>query len=245
LDSKASYIPDINPDDYYYELPKDRIAEFPLPNRADSRLLVADTATHGISHHKFSDIKDFLPQDALLVLNSTKVIAARLNMVKNTGGRAEILCVEPVEPSVDPQVTMAARQRCVWKCIIGGPRVRKDTLLEPEHINNSTVHLKARILQKEGNDALVEFSWQPTDLPFASVIELTGNIPLPPYIKRAPVESDAERYQTVYAHYEGSVAAPTAGLHFTGAVLDELRKKHIAIEEVTLHVGPGTFKPID
>ena len=236
------YIPEIDLNKYNYELPQSRIADFPLEDRTRSNLLVVSKSRQDISHHKFYDIPGFLPENSLLVINSTKVIAARMKMRKLTGGKAEILCVEPISPSNDPQIAMSAGPGCRWKCIIGGKRINEGQMLESE--SQSDGKLTARIITKEANEAEVEFSWE-GDLSFADVINKFGVTPLPPYIHREATEKDKDTYQTVYAKSEGSVAAPTAGLHFSDEIFEKLSKKNIDIAELILHVGPGTFKPLE
>lgn len=240
----CKYIPKINLEKFDYDLPKEKIAEFPLEDRDSSKLLFAEANTGKIEHHTFKDISELLPDNSLLVINETKVIAARLKMKKPTGGKAEILCVEPVVPSFDPQLTMQARGECSWKCIIGGRKISAGIILSPES-DLSGFELKAEIIEKKANEALVKFTWSPEKLSFAEALETIGKTPLPPYIKREADEKDKNDYQTVYAEKDGSVAAPTAGLHFTDEVLERLKKKGINICRLTLHVGPGTFKPIE
>ena len=238
------YIPKIGLEKYDYELPKERIAEFPLKKREESKMLRAELRTGEITHHIFKDITELLPENSLLVINETKVISARLKVKKETGGKAEIFCVDPVFPSNDPQFTMLAKKSCRWKCIIGGRKILSGTKLWPEN-NDSGIELSAVIIEKEANEAIVEFTWKPENLSFSEVLEKTGKTPLPPYIKREALEEDKNDYQTVYASNDGSVAAPTAGLHFTDSILKELKQKGTDTCRVTLHVGPGTFKPIE
>jgi S-adenosylmethionine:tRNA ribosyltransferase-isomerase len=237
-------IPEINLENYYYNLPQDRIAQFPEPDRSNSKFLLAKATTGEISHHRFSEIHELIPENSLLIINSTKVIAARLLLRKESGGKAEILCVEPVKPNNDPQLVMAATKSCTWKCIIGGKKIIPGMVLSPEFAFQE-INLNAIILERNGNEAIVEFFWKPESESFASVLEELGNVPLPPYIKRDADENDKDRYQTIYAQNDGSVAAPTAGLHFTDEIIQKLKDKNIPICEVSLHVGPGTFKPIE
>ncbi len=237
-------VPEVNPNNYYYELPKERIASFPLKKRSDSKLLVWENENARIRHSKFSDIADSLPDNSTLVLNESKVVAARLNMKKATGGKAELLCVDPIQPSEDPQITLSSSSPVVWRCIVGGKRIRTGAILKSVSEKAEDIGLKAIILKKEGSEADVEFDWNSPDKLFYEILNLAGAVPLPPYIKREPVSDDKERYQTVYAQREGSVAAPTAGLHFDEALIGEIKEK-AKIAKVALHVGPGTFKPID
>lgn len=234
-------IPDIFLSDYDYELPKDKIAEYPLPDRSDSKLLFADLSLGVIGHHIFKEITDFIPKDSHLILNSTKVISARLNMLKPSGGKCELLLIDPVEPSNDPAIVMSAYGKCRWNCMIGGRKVVPGLelrLSEPDKYD-----FKALVVSRFQNYGEIEFSWQPGSS-FSEVLSITGDIPLPPYIERNTEESDKERYQTVYADIDGSVAAPTAGLHFTPNILNNIKNKGINISELILHVGPGTFLPI-
>jgi S-adenosylmethionine:tRNA ribosyltransferase-isomerase len=239
--TQFSNIPDIFLSDYDYLLPKDKIAEYPLPDRSDSKLLFADLSLGEIGHHIFKEITDFIPKDSHLILNSTKVISARLNMLKPSGGKCELLLIDPVEPSKDPAIVMSAYGKCRWNCMIGGRKVVPGLelkLSEPDKFD-----FKALVVIRNQNYGEIEFSWQ-TSSSFSEVLSNTGDIPLPPYIERNTEESDKERYQTVYADIDGSVAAPTAGLHFTPDILDSIQKNGINISELILHVGPGTFLPI-
>jgi S-adenosylmethionine:tRNA ribosyltransferase-isomerase len=232
-------IPKIDLDKYNYDLPKNRIANFPLEDRSKSKLLYFNKRTQEIKHKLFSDLPGLIHPRSLLIFNNTKVIAARLNMIKDTGGSAELLCVEPSGNIPDPQIAMSQKKESIWVCIVGGKRIKEGKML---HSADNT--LKAEILKRFDNKALVRFFWE-IDSTFAQIIETIGNVPLPPYIKRAPEKSDKERYQTVYANYDGSVAAPTAGLHFTDDIIHQIRQKGNTLVNVTLHVGPGTFKPIE
>ena len=240
----AKYIPDINPEDYNYDLPQERIAKYPLPDRSDSRLLVAKAASGELSHHIFKELPDLLPENSLVIVNSTKVISARIFLKKPTGGKAELLCVDPLEPSTDPQAALQAKNTCRWKCVVGGRKIDPGLILIPSN-HPEGLMFEAEILSRESNNAKVEFRWLPEDKSFAEILEIMGTTPLPPYIKREAEESDKSTYQTVYAKSDGSVAAPTAGLHFTDEVTDCFKNKEIRMGEVILHVGPGTFKPIE
>ncbi len=233
------FIPQIDLTEFDYTLPENRIPRYPASDRSQSKMLYCKITEESIHTHKFADIVELLPNDAFLVMNSTKVIAARLQCQKETGGKAEILVVEPISPSNDPQITMMSHSKCIWECIIGGRSIKNGAILKPL-IDDALI---CEVIEKNGNKAKVEFRWE-GNLSFAEVIEHTGKIPLPPYIKRDTEETDKERYQTVYAKTEGSVAAPTAGLHFTDDILNKLEQKGVKKGEVLLHVGPGTFKPI-
>ncbi len=234
-----NYIPNIRIEDFNYNLPDEVIAYYPMANRQESKLLVYDSGTDSISHHGFSDIKHLIPAGSLIILNETKVISARIQACKPTGGKAEILCVEPITPGPDPQVAMIAKPPVKWKCIIGGRKIEAGIVL------SSGDNCKARILEKQGSEAIVEFSWQDQGLSFAELLHQIGKTPLPPYIKREPESSDENRYQTIYAKNDGSVAAPTAGLHFNNEIINSMKKSGIDFANLTLHVGPGTFKPVD
>jgi S-adenosylmethionine:tRNA ribosyltransferase-isomerase len=233
-------IPDINLNEFDYDLPKDRIALYPAAKRDESRLLIANIDSQIISHGCFKDISNVIPENSLLVLNETKVIQARLLFRKPTGGKVEFLLVEPVEPSGVPVITLESKGKCRWDCIVGGKRVREGMLLETAQ---EGLNLQAKIIERDNNTGIIEFIWD-SYKPFSEIIEVSGAMPLPPYIDRESEQIDKKRYQTVYANNNGSVAAPTAGLHFTDNVFADLRKKNIEITNITLHVGPGTFQPI-
>lgn len=230
-------LPEININDFDYELPENRIAKYPLDNRGKSKLLVADGKSRAIAHHTFEDVIDLLPENTSLYLNKTKVISGRFYMKKETGGRAELLLIEPIEPSNDPQIALQATGTAVWKAIIGGKRVRIGSKLE--EVNGQ---LTAEILDKEANEVKVRLNWK--EGTFSELLLNAGNLPLPPYLNRESEEKDKETYQTVFAKDDGSIAAPTAGLHFTEDLLSKLKAKGIKIRELTLHVGPGTFLPV-
>ncbi len=230
-------------EDYDYNLPEDRIAKFPLEERDQSKLLLLKNGK--IEKKRFAEIPDLLPENALLVFNETKVIRARLLFQKKTGTRIEVFCLEPVEPSNDFQIVFQENPPVVWKCLVGNAKRWKDeelTITAGEGDLKFT--LKAKKVKKLSGTFLVRFSWEPEELIFSDIIEEAGKVPLPPYLHREAVESDKQRYQTIYARYDGSVAAPTAGLHFTEKQLSKLEKKAIETDKVTLHVGAGTFKPV-
>jgi S-adenosylmethionine:tRNA ribosyltransferase-isomerase len=227
---------ELNINDFTYELPSDRIALYPLEKRDQSKLLVYQ---HGkIAHERFHSLVDFLPGNALLFFNDTKVIPARLHFAKETGAVIEIFLLHPVSPSSLVAEAMLAQTQSSWKCTIGNLKRWKDDVLVKE-LGNST--LEARLLNRE--EGIVEFRWT-ENISFAEIITRSGETPLPPYLKRKPESTDRDRYQTVYAHYEGAVAAPTAGLHFTGDILQALKQKGISTDYVTLHVSAGTFQPV-
>lgn len=235
-------IKNIQISDFDYFLPKKNIALHPIKNRDESKLLYIAAKENKMDHFKFYEIEKLLPENSLLVLNSTKVISARLNFQKPTGGKIEILCVDPITPSNDPQITLMAKYTCSWICIIGGRNVKDGMILTAK---NQSIDLKAKIIKRFENKAEVEFSWEPPEKSFSKIIESVGKIPLPPYINREVECDDSERYQTVYADIEGSIAAPTAGLHFTKDVFNKLKNKNIQNCELILHVGPGTFQPVE
>ena len=234
---------EIKIEDYNYELPEERIAKYPLPQRDESKLLYLNNNIP--EARKFRELPDLLSSDSLLVFNETKVIRARLLFRKPSGAAIEIFCLEPVEPTNDFQLAFQQPSPVVWKCLVGNARRWKNEVLELKIENgNETIVLKAEKKSKEGNAFLIAFNWKPENLPFAEIIGQTGQVPLPPYLNRSAEESDKERYQTIYARQDGSVAAPTAGLHFTDKIFEKLQTKGIETEQVTLHVGAGTFKPV-
>lgn len=228
--------------DYDYPLPPERIAQYPLEKRDDSKLLCFN---HNIHESKFKNIASFLPSDSLLVFNDTKVVQARLIFTKTTGARVEIFCLEPVKPTREIQDAFQKTSGVVWKCLIGNRKKWKSGILEmPFRLNDEQLFLKAEKIEDEREYSYVLLTWTPEKLDFASVLDETGKIPLPPYMDRNAEEEDKIRYQTIYARNEGSVAAPTAGLHFTDRVMESLVHKNISLQYVTLHVGAGTFKPV-
>jgi S-adenosylmethionine:tRNA ribosyltransferase-isomerase len=226
----------LNIHDYTYTLPAERIALYPLSKRDDAKLLIYKKGI--INHEKFSSLSEFLPEDTLLVFNDTKVIPARLNFLKDTGANIELFLLNPVLPSNLMIQVMEARNTCTWKCAIGNlKRWTGQPLTRKIH----DIALHATLLNRE--EGIVEFRWT-GNAPFAEVINLSGETPLPPYLKRAAEPADRERYQTIYSHHEGAVAAPTAGLHFTEAAFKSLEAKRIIHDFVTLHVSAGTFQPV-
>lgn len=229
--------------EYDYALPNERIAAQPLSNRDESKLLIYKNGK--IKESIFRTLPDHLSPKTTLVLNNTRVIEARILFQKNTGGVIEIFCLEPAENS---EVSMALNSAGTvrWKCLIGGAsKWKHGEVLQKEIITQElTMILTATYINKYQDYFIIEFSWQPSTLTFAEVLHASGLIPLPPYIKRKPDKNDAERYQTIFAKQDGSVAAPTAALHFTQNVFDKLKEKDIATNYLTLHVGAGTFKPV-
>ena len=237
-------IPVIHIDDYTYDLPDERIAKYPLPERDSSKLLMYRDGK--VDESIFRSIPAFLPENSLMVFNETKVVPARLHFQRESGAHIEIFCLEPVDPP-EYNTSFAALDKCTWKCVIGNAKRWKGDILNLSNPDNdglvSSMGLTARLLERDGQTGLVEFEWG-GGYPFSRVLEICGTIPIPPYLNRETEAIDSERYQTLYAKVRGSVAAPTAGLHFTERVLDGIRSKGIDIENVCLHVGAGTFLPV-
>lgn len=227
--------------DYNYDLPDERIAKHPLPQRELCKLLVRDAT--GMSTHRFDEVPALLPAGAMLVYNNTRVINARLRFHKATGGVVEIFCLEPLDPA-DYQLTFQTTASCTWLCLVGNSKRWKQGPLELEvPTPQGMVTLRATRGAQRGNASEIVFEWQ-GGATFATLLEAVGEIPIPPYLNRGTEASDSVDYQTVYSHIDGSVAAPTAGLHFTQDVLDECDRRGIARRELTLHVGAGTFQPV-
>ncbi len=227
--------------EFTYDLPDERIAKYPLPERDHSNLLVWEKGN--IKKDLFKNISDYLPTDSMLVFNNTRVIHARLFFRKETGARIEVFCLEPVLPS-DYQIAFQQYEKAIWKCMVGNAKKWKDEILVLKfQINGNSVELKAEKADNENNSFLIEFSWT-SGFTFAEIIEKAGVLPIPPYLHRKTEPADEEAYQTVYAKADGSVAAPTAGLHFTEKLLATLSKKNTALRDITLHVGAGTFQPV-
>lgn len=236
-------IPEIHIEDFNYPLPDERIAKYPLADRDASKLLVYKGSP---VESCFAEISELLPEGSIMVFNDTKVVPARLHFQRETGAHIEIFCLEPVSP--DEYVTMfAATGQCRWKCIVGNvKRWKNDSLHLYNPLNDNVIadmNLTADLVERTGETSIVEFSWS-NGAPFSQVLEICGSVPIPPYLNRETEDIDLERYQTLYARYRGSVAAPTAGLHFTERVLDNIRKRGINTETVCLHVGAGTFLPV-
>lgn len=229
-------------DEYNYPLPDERIAKYPLAQRDASKLLIYKNGE--ISENKFSNISFFLPENALLVYNNTRVIQARLQFFKETGARIEVFCLEPLKPA-DYAQSLGVTTECVWKCMVGNLKKWKgETLHKTVEIAGKSCVFNAELLETEGNTHSVHFTWNNTDIHFADILEKAGELPIPPYLHRKTEENDLTTYQTVYSRIKGSVAAPTAGLHFTSEVFESLKRKKIETEELTLHVGAGTFQPV-
>ena len=225
--------------DYTYTLPEEKIAQHPLSNRDASKLLHYN---QGIIQHKiFRQLPELLPENSLLILNNTKVLPARLYFKKSTGAIIELFLLEPSSPSKEMATAMLAEKTCSWKCIIGNKKKWKgDEVLHVYTDKDSTLNLSAKLLDREEN--LVEFAFENDT--FSEVLDKAGNMPLPPYMKRSAELEDEDRYQTVFSKIKGAVAAPTASLHFTDDVLQDIKKRGNFLAEVTLHVGAGTFQPI-
>lgn len=228
--------------EYDYNLPEERIAQYPVKERDQSKLLLYNKGT--ISKDVFCNIDAYLKKDSLLVFNNTRVIKARLMFTKVTGAKIEIFCLEPVKP-VDYQQSFSSVSPVEWKCIIGNLKKWKQGALSEEVTHKGSRYiLKAEKVCSEGEAWIIRFSWSQPGISFGELIEAGGHIPLPPYLNRSDEEDDQIRYQTVYSKIKGSVAAPTAGLHFTEEILRRIGNKGIGSAEITLHVGAGTFKPI-
>jgi len=236
----VSTIPKVIVSDFDYILPSERIAKFPLQNRHESKLLVYKNGE--ISHTYFEKIQELIKSNNLLIFNNTRVVQARLNFKRKTGATIEIFILEPVEPS-DYVLNFSSTKSCVWKCIVGNLKRWKEDELDFE-VPNSKITLKARKVELMREAVIVEFTWNDENINFAHIIELSGEVPIPPYLNRNAEDSDKKTYQTVYAKPEGSVAAPTAGLHFTPQIIENIVNKGIKTSFVTLHVGAGTFKPV-
>lgn len=225
-----------------YALPEERIAKFPLEKRDDSKLLVYREGT--ISETRFHRLAEVIAPNTLLVCNNTKVIRARLIFFKETGARIELFCLEPHDPA-DYERAFSAYGRSQWICMVGNQKKWKFDPLTIRFAHcGREVTLSAQSVGKSGNYQIVEFDWNARDLSFGQLLETLGRIPIPPYLNRESCDKDTETYQTVYSKKEGSVAAPTAGLHFTESVFDSLRNNGCEIAELTLHVGAGTFLPV-
>lgn len=228
--------------EYNYELPDERIAKFPLPERDKSKLLVY---RHGeITEDTFTALPSYLPKGGLMVFNNTKVIQARLHFRKETGALIEIFCLEPISPN-DYVLNFQQTEHAAWLCMIGNLKKWKEGSLQKElSVKGQHIVLTATRGKSYGTSHWVDFSWNNPEVTFADILEVFGELPIPPYLNRDTQESDKETYQTVYSKIKGSVAAPTAGLHFTPYIFEELKSKGIDCEELTLHVGAGTFKPV-
>lgn len=238
-------IPDIRISQYDYELPDERIAKFPLEKRDISKLLLYDNGK--IAEDVFYNLPNYLEAGETMIFNDTKVVPARLFFTKPTGAHIEIFCLEPYDPK-DYSLSFASTRQCEWSCIVGNMKKwRNNEVLSLYNPDNDSVidsiDLRARAVSRDGGNVVVSFEWKEA-LPFSAVLEHCGKIPIPPYLNRESEDSDYERYQTLYAVHRGSVAAPTAGLHFTGEVMKNIEAKGVCLERICLHVGAGTFLPV-
>lgn len=240
---KRKEIEQLHITDYDYPLPDERIAKYPLEKRDASKLLLYDNGI--ISESIFSNLADYIPSESLMIFNNTRVIHARLLFRKETGAQIEVFCLSPADPE-DYAMNFASKQHCSWHCMIGNAKRWKDDILtmKIENGGNGILTLSAEKIAVTDKDTTVRFSWNDDTLSFSEILEIAGKLPIPPYLNRPAETKDDETYQTVYSRIEGSVAAPTAGLHFTDDVMTSLRHKGIATAEVTLHVGAGTFRPV-
>ena len=229
--------------DYDYALPESRIAKYPLKARDDSKLLIYRSGR--LEDGKFRDLPRLLPENSLLVFNETRVIQARLEFYKSSGARIEVFCLEPVMPANDFQLAVRQPSPVTWKCLVGNAKRWRSGRLEMHlESNGHAVTLYAERMERLDDAALIRFSWEPPGTAFGDIVEKAGLTPLPPYLNRKAEQEDKWRYQTVYARNDGSVAAPTAGLHFTDDVFKGLEKRGVKTAKVTLHVGAGTFRPV-
>lgn len=235
-------IPELRIEDFNYDLPEARIAKYPLDSRDASKLLIYKDGI--CSETVFKNLPGQLPEGALMVFNDTKVVPARLFFRRSSGAHIEIFCLQPHCPKEYVEA-FSSVGKCSWECVIGNAKRWKDDLIQYDSDNAEllAVNLQARLLEREGQTGIVEFTWE-GDSPFSAILDLCGRVPIPPYLNRETETIDLERYQTTYARVRGSVAAPTAGLHFTQKTLEDISARGIDIEKVCLHVGAGTFLPV-
>jgi S-adenosylmethionine:tRNA ribosyltransferase-isomerase len=232
----------ININDYDYNLPYDRIAKYPLTKRDSSKLLIGKDSNY--SQDKFLNISDYLPANSLLVFNNTKVINARMHFAKETGALIEVFCLQPISP-IDYSLALATNTKCSWKCLVGNNRKWKSgSLTKKLEIQGQELSITISKLQQIGNTFEILFEWDNPNIHFSDILENSGDIPIPPYLNRKSEDSDKITYQTIYSKLQGSVAAPTAGLHFTDEVIKRIQSKNIKTDFITLHVGAGTFHPV-
>lgn len=229
--------------DFTYYLPDDRIAKYPLEKRDESKLLIYKKGN--IAEDIFVNLDRYIPRNSMLIFNDTKVVEARLLFRKSIGTEIEIFCLEPANEFTEITTALLQKEKLKWKCLVGGAKKWKQEILvkEIDH-ENGQLQLSAKKIENLPDSVLIEFAWDNDALCFSEVLHLAGFIPLPPYLKRAAEKKDIERYQTIYAKSEGSVAAPTAGLHFSKQLFKKLKEKKITRSFVTLHVGAGTFMPV-
>lgn len=232
----------IDPAQYIYALPEHRIAKYPLPRRSDSRLLVY---RHGkISQKPFSELPSHLGADSWLVFNNTRVIQARLEFRKDTGARIEVFCLEPVDPA-DYEQSFQSKASATWLCLVGNAKKWKSgPVYRDISVKGTKVRLEATLKKRKSDGMVVSFQWNHPEMTFGEIMEYSGSTPIPPYLNRKAEEEDKERYQTVYGRNDGSVAAPTAGLHFSQKMISSLEHSGIGLAHITLHVGAGTFVPV-
>jgi|688.fasta_scaffold113169_2 S-adenosylmethionine:tRNA ribosyltransferase-isomerase len=229
--------------EFSYELPESRIAKYPLAERDSSKLLVYKSGQ--ISEYTYRNLSEQLPANSLLIFNNTRVIEARLIFKKPSGGLIEVFCLEPDSRYADITLAMQQKEKVYWKCLVGGAKKWKEgSIICSIDYNNTTIVIEAKKIEQFNDYFILEMSWNLPAINFAELLHIAGSIPLPPYLNRDTEQSDKERYQTIYAKHDGSVAAPTAGLHFTNQIFDSFQQKNIATTNVTLHVGAGTFKPV-
>jgi S-adenosylmethionine:tRNA ribosyltransferase-isomerase len=233
---------DISIRDFDYDLPQDKIAYYPLPERDKSALLIRDKDGK-IKSDIFRNLSSYLPGDANLVFNNSRVIPARMFFPAANGGFTEIFCLEPVNPAGYAEM-MQSTGSCRWKCMIGNRKNFNKILKKEIRSDGKSIYIEAKSVVNEGLTSILDFTWNDACITFGEIILKAGITPLPPYIKREAVPDDSERYQTVYSKIDGSVAAPTAGLHFTPGVLNDLERKKMRMSDITLHVGSGTFLPV-
>mgnify|MGYP001816047217 CR=1 FL=1 len=229
-------------ENYKYDLPESSIAKYPLSDRSSSKLLLYREGQ--IKQDQFSQLPDHLPPDSWLVFNNTRVIQARLNFQKETGARIEIFCLEPIDPP-DYEQAFQAKSSVTWLCLVGNVKKWKSGSVHLDTaINGAEIRLEAIMEERRRDGFIISFHWKQDQINFGEIIEQSGSTPIPPYLNRVAEDSDRERYQTIYSLNNGSVAAPTAGLHFTDALLKQLKQSKVAMEHLTLHVGAGTFVPV-
>ncbi len=239
---KKELVKSISITHYNYPLPDDRIAKYPLEKRDESKLLYYNNGE--LRTHSFLDVPNLLPEDSLLIFNNTRVIHARILFKKPTGATVEVFCLSPSNPK-DYALSFQQTKKAVWTCMVGNAkRWKQEDLTIDLDGAYGKVTLTARKLSTHSQECEIEFSWDNQKYSFSDLLQIAGSLPIPPYLNRPTEESDEKTYQTIYSQVEGSVAAPTAGLHFTNEVLERLRDKNISLSEVTLHVGAGTFKPV-
>jgi S-adenosylmethionine:tRNA ribosyltransferase-isomerase len=232
----------ISAKEYNYTLPEDKIAKYPLNERDASNLLIYDQGR--IKKEIFRNIPDYIQDDYLLVFNNAEVVYSRLKFKKETGAKIEIFCLEPIEPQ-EYNLAFQSNQKTIWRCLVGNLKKWKTGELKKEiSVNEKIAILTARKKQRDSNYVDIEFSWDNQDITFSDILDHSGIVPIPPYLKRDSEKIDKTRYQTIYSRVKGSVAAPTAGLHFTKSVMNKLKENNIPFSEITLHVGAGTFRPV-